>query len=158
MTKICKIMSATGKLDRDQIFIASSKTKTMGDQIKLLGAMLETNERVLFMQHRLDLRNHLPKCMASAKSLQEHQERLDNFIQNKTTEGYLILRHYIQVKKSLSYLVDRGQKVSHVLTLFFNLSETFLFGHCSFESPLQDKQKPAPKAEVSSLSNTGRNK
>lgn len=36
-------MSGTERLDRDQVLIASSKTKTAGDQIKLLGATLETN-------------------------------------------------------------------------------------------------------------------
>lgn len=47
MTKICKIMSGIERLDRDQVFIASFKTKTVGNQIKLLGATLETNESFL---------------------------------------------------------------------------------------------------------------
>lgn len=46
---ICKIMSGTERLDRDQVFVASSKTQTAGDHIKLLGATTETNERVFFM-------------------------------------------------------------------------------------------------------------
>jgi len=37
------------RLDRDQVFIASSRTKTVEDQIKLRGAALENNERVSFM-------------------------------------------------------------------------------------------------------------
>lgn len=49
MIKVCKIMSGIERLDRDQVFIVSSKTKTVGDQIKLLGASLETSERVFFV-------------------------------------------------------------------------------------------------------------
>lgn len=52
MTKIYKIMSCREKLDRDQVFIASSKTKPVGDQIELSGATLETNQSFLHVAER----------------------------------------------------------------------------------------------------------
>lgn len=50
------------KLDRDQVFIASSKTKPVGDQIKLLGATLETNESFLYVAERRSKELHAKTC------------------------------------------------------------------------------------------------
>lgn len=62
MTKIYKIMSCMEKLDRHEAFIASSKTKPVGGQIKLLGATLETNESFLHVAERRFEELHAKKC------------------------------------------------------------------------------------------------
>lgn len=86
MTKICKIMSCMEKLDRDQVFIASSKTKPVGNQIKLLGATREKNETFLHVAERS--KELHAKRYGGCQKFHEHQGTLNNFTENKTTEGY----------------------------------------------------------------------
>lgn len=62
MTKIYKIMSCMEKLNRDQVFIASSKTNPVGDQIKLLGATLETNQSFLQVAERRSKELDAKRC------------------------------------------------------------------------------------------------
>lgn len=67
MTKIYKIMSCMEKLDRGQVFIASSKTKPVGDQFKLSGATLETNESFLHVAERRSKELQAKRCSEGQK-------------------------------------------------------------------------------------------
>lgn len=87
MTKIYKIMSCMEKSDRGQVFIASSKTKPVGDQFKLSGATLETNESFLHVAERRSKELQAKRC-SEGQNLQEFSGTLNNFTENKPTVSY----------------------------------------------------------------------